>query len=361
MIRLFIEPIDVWMFRDGRPFDAGSQHRAVSLFPPPPMVMQGALRSKHLSVMGADLSRHARRQGASIIEIGYSDESYGAFRMLGPFIACQDDTGHVWRYYPRPADAVNVRGMCVPATPRQVAGVESNLPDLEPDLQLLWPPPPVLQPDEHEESEWWREDALKDYLEHGEVMAGHEGIIPEKELVERESRVGIVYQEDTGTVEEGMLYEAEFVRPRDGVGLDVEMAQLPTPWPENGALTLGGELRGARYRILDQPAEEIPRQPDGECFKLYFATPAYFDGGWRPQNGWAELVGPGVKLIGAALNRPLVVGGYDLAKGAHKPSRRFVPAGSVYYFKGRATLKGAVTQWGAEIGLGHYFVGGWKC
>ncbi|HXG18262.1 MAG TPA: type III-B CRISPR module-associated Cmr3 family protein, partial [Methylomirabilota bacterium] len=42
---LFLEAIDVWLFRDGRPFDARSDHRAESLFPPYPSVMQGAIRS----------------------------------------------------------------------------------------------------------------------------------------------------------------------------------------------------------------------------------------------------------------------------------------------------------------------------
>jgi CRISPR-associated protein Cmr3 len=359
MMRLFIEPIDVWMFRDGRPFDAGSQHRAVSLFPPPPTVVQGALRSKHLSIMDADLSQHAQKQGDSINEIGYSDETYGAFHMNGPFAAREDETGHVWRYYPRPADAVNVKGICVPASPSEKTGVESNLPDSEPDLHLLWSP--VLRPGDHQAPEWWREDAVGDYLEFGEVIASHPGIVPEEALVERESRVGIVRRGNTRTVEEGMLYEAEFARPRDGVGLDVEMAELPTPWPKMGTLRMGGESRVGRYRILDQAAQDIPRVPHTVCFKLYFATPTFFDGGWRPEAGWAALVGEQVKLLGAAIGRPLIVGGFDLAKRVHKPSQRFVPAGSVYYFKGQASLKDAITQWGAEIGLGHYFVGGWKC
>jgi CRISPR-associated protein Cmr3 len=218
-----------------------------------------------------------------------------------------------------------------------------------------------LRPDEHKAPEWWREDALKNYLEFKEVMATHEGIVPENELVERESRVGIVYKEDTGTVEEGMLYEAEFVRPKDGVGLDVEMAALSPAWPRSGVLKIGGESRGARYRILDKPAEAMPRTPLGDCFKLYFATPAYLERGWRPKSGWTKLVGRGVSLVGAALGRPLVIGGFDLAKKEHKPSRRFIPAGSVYYFKGKASLQGAITQWGTEIGLGHCFVGGWIC
>jgi hypothetical protein len=47
---LFLEPLDVWLFRDGRPFMAGQQFRAASRFPPSPLVVQGALRAYHLMV-----------------------------------------------------------------------------------------------------------------------------------------------------------------------------------------------------------------------------------------------------------------------------------------------------------------------
>lgn len=51
-MRLFIRPVDVWLFRDGKPFDAASDHRARSLFPPYPSTMQGVIRSKALVHLG---------------------------------------------------------------------------------------------------------------------------------------------------------------------------------------------------------------------------------------------------------------------------------------------------------------------
>jgi CRISPR-associated protein Cmr3 len=53
-MQLFLEALDVWLFRDGRPFDAGSDHRARSLFPPYPTVIQGVIRSHQVVVTGAD-------------------------------------------------------------------------------------------------------------------------------------------------------------------------------------------------------------------------------------------------------------------------------------------------------------------
>ena len=40
-----------------------------------------------------------------------------------------------------------------------------------------------------------------------------------------------------------------------------------------------------------------------------------------------------LKLITAAVGKPIPVGGWDMAKGKAKPTYRAVPAGSVYYFE----------------------------
>jgi len=55
---LFFEAVDVWLFRDGRPFTAGSDHVAHSVFPPYPSVMQGAIRSNQLVLLNVDLKAH---------------------------------------------------------------------------------------------------------------------------------------------------------------------------------------------------------------------------------------------------------------------------------------------------------------
>ena len=53
-----------------------------------------------------------------------------------------------------------------------------------------------------------------------------------------------------------------------------------------------------------------------------------------------------MKLQAAAINRFQSLGGFDWAKNDHKPARRYVPAGSVYFFesKGEARLKPGLTQ-----------------
>ena len=72
--RLFLEPEDVALFRDGRSFDAGSDHRARSLFPPNPSTVLGALRSKLLMDTGVSLTAFAEG----------SEEAREAIDLIGP-------------------------------------------------------------------------------------------------------------------------------------------------------------------------------------------------------------------------------------------------------------------------------------
>src|SRR5207248_3106902 len=96
---LFLEAIDVWLFRDGRPFDALSDHRAESLFPPYPSVMQGAIRSHHLVVKGIDLRNPRQIESEVGTALDYKD-----LRIRGPFLA-RHELGRVIRYLPIPAHA----------------------------------------------------------------------------------------------------------------------------------------------------------------------------------------------------------------------------------------------------------------
>src|SRR5689334_21009768 len=110
-MHLFLEAIDVWLFRDGRPFDARSDHRAASLFPPYPTVLQGAIRSHHLVVKNVDL-----RDSQQIIAAVGTTDDYKALRLRGPLIAKKEGQ-KVVRYLPVPAHATLGREGYVALTP----------------------------------------------------------------------------------------------------------------------------------------------------------------------------------------------------------------------------------------------------
>ena len=357
-MNLFLEPVDVWLFRDGRPFDALSDHRAQSLFPPYPTVIQGVLRSHHLIVKSIDL----RNPQAVEQAIGTANRYPAGFRVRGPFLAKRTD-GRVVRYLPLPQDAVKEGHRFRALVPQPLPeGVLCSTPT----PKVLWPP----EKPEKLETQWWlREDALLEYLEKGEVQTDERAnqcgkACPSFHLFQRENRLGIALEDQTRTTREQALYEVEFVRPCPNVGLAVEVQGLDG-WPEEGFLRIGGEGRGAHFQQVDGLSWPLPSDKLPPHFKIYFATPTYFEGGWRPAD-WGSFFRGKVTLVAAAIGRYEAVGGFDLATGKHKPARRYVPAGSVYFFEadGQAALRDdltnqAVTDDGAEIGFGQILIGRW--
>jgi CRISPR-associated protein Cmr3 len=356
---LFLEPLDVWMFRDGRPFDAGQAHRAESRFPPFPLTVQGALRAYHLAVVRKDVPF----DDAAAIEaaVGPAD-GWGPLRMCGPFVARRAPNGHVERLFPPPSDAVPAGNGTIARLPAPVsppAWLWANTP--VPQLFPLWESEREGRSSKGEPRLWLTLAELERYLAR-EAVAG----TPEDQIWEREVRVGIAQDSSRRVTMEAQYYEAAYVRLRAGYGLLVEFAGLDG-WPERGLLALGGERRSASFEAVRVDALPAAPDPLPERFSVYLATPAWFDEGWRPRD-WGALFEGQVELVTAAVPRYEVGGGFSLAGNQQRPSRRFVPAGSVYSFRARpgARLRRVegcwwpnFTQWGAEIGFGVAVIGGW--
>jgi CRISPR-associated protein Cmr3 len=352
-MNLFLEPTDVWLFRDGRPFDARSDHRAESLFPPFPTVIQGVLRSHHLVVQGIDLT-----DPAAIAAAVGTAEDFRALRMRGPFLA-QRQGAHLIRYFPAPADAHTVKEGDEPSVRIKPATLALDCP---PSVRTSAPTRGLLglndEPVKGQSDLWLTEEALHRYLA-GQTVAA----TPAATLFTQESRFGIGLEPSRRTTAEGLLYEVAYVRLQPTVGLLVEVTGLDG-WPSHGVLRIGGEGRAAVFEKVAEVPWPAPPDPLPSRFKVYLATPAYFTGGWQPDKGdWNRFFTGPVRLLAAAVGRYISLGGYDLARGEHKPARRYVPAGSVYYFEaeGKARLRPdlinqALTDWGAEIGFGQILI-----
>ncbi|MEA3376566.1 MAG: type III-B CRISPR module-associated protein Cmr3 [Chloroflexota bacterium] len=356
-MKLFIEPVDVWLFRDGRPFNAGADHRARSLFPPYPSVMQGVIRSHHLVLQGIDLS-----DARAIEEAVGTATDYRDLRLRGPFVA-RREKGQVVRYFPAPLDGVlRDDDKLHPLTPRKVhEGVATSAPT----PYLLWD---EGEPKKPEGRMWLSKEALNQYLD-------GEAVEPtwERELFQRENRLGVGIDDATRTTAEshaggGLLYEAEFIRVQKDVGLEVEVEGLPglNEWPERGVLRMGGEGHGGRYEPSNSQGWPTIPDPLPPRLRVYFATPTFLNEGWRPDT-WARFFEGEVELMAAAVGRYQSIGGFDVAAGRQKAARRYVPAGSVYYFEcqGKARLEDsllndAITDAGAKIGFGQVIIRRWS-
>jgi CRISPR-associated protein Cmr3 len=353
---LFLEPLDVWLFRDGRPFTAGEQFRAASRFPPSPLVVQGALRAYHLMVH----STVPPWDAAAVGEVVGGPDDWGPLRLVGPLVARRAPDGTLDVLLPPPADAVarGTRLRRLPAPSEVPAGLRLAAPT--PRLLPLWE-----LGEEHAEKAsqrlWLR---LTDFAAYsrGEPVPG----VPQEELWAEEVRIGIAQDSSRRTTREGLYYEARYVRPAPGVGLLVSFTGLDWPEPA-GVLALGGERRSARFEVVTSFAPPPAPEPLPERFVLFFLTPAVFERGWLPRD-WGAFFEGSVELVAAALDRYETVGGFDLARGRERPAHRAVPAGSVYYFvaRGEARLRRTsdlpwptVSDWGAEIGFGTVLIGGW--
>lgn len=346
-MNLFLHPEDVLLFRDGKPFNSGEDHHARSVFPPLPSVMQGAIRSHYLVATGIPLNDKKR-----VKETVGTAEDFKTLRLRGPYIARYDGK-ILTRYFPTPADAFVKEGQTVkPARWDKNPGSNSS------ERNYLPFKPEGIGQTKDKPSPWMREDQLQTYLNGGEAQT-----TPESQLFLRETRLGIKLQSNSSrATEEGMLYQAEFIRPCENIGLYLELEGYG--FPEKGLMRIGGEGHGVGFQSVGKPtiAWNIPdRLP--EFFKIYFATPTFFEEGWKPKD-WGKFFEGAVTLEGVALSGSLVSSGFDYAQVKAKSARRFVPAGSVYYFSnpGAARLKtiNGMSEYAAEIGFGQIFITEWK-
>jgi CRISPR-associated protein Cmr3 len=364
-VQVVIRAVDVWLFRDGKPFTAGEDHIAESTFPPSPFTLQGAIRTKVLADKGVDLFKFTQLKEPDP-DVGYGD-NFGKLRLCGPLLmSCEN--GKWQRLIPMPADIVKVGDRYGLLRPNPNLPFMTNLPR---GLQLLW-----TRTDERvtEAKGWLPESEWKRYLQ-GQVP---KHAVTSDKLFAFEPRFGIVIDASKGTTQKTMLYQARFVRLKDETALWVEVSGVSLS--EKGSLRFGGEGRAATYEAISSslpPLSQFNAARDAKRFKVVLVTPAWFSGGWQPKDGdWSKIFGASVQLVGAAIPRPLLLGGFDVAKGVPKAMRTFVPPGAVYFFEAEKPVSfaddfaftetpdevreqnGNANAW-AQIGLGAVLIGVW--
>lgn len=339
-MKIFIEPNDVLMFRDGRPFAGGDDHFARGMFPPSPTTIYGALRSHILSNHWSEFNKFASKSEEDQIpedvkaEIGTPDK-------LGSLALCQftlakRTNSHIEQLFPMPKDVVKEKGVedGKPSILTFFNLINSRtITDLPAGLSNMWNP--TEKPME----------VVSGFLsskEMGNYLLGTAPSITEADkLFQTEERTGIQKSRKTRSVETGRLYSVEYFRLSENSGFAVEVDNTKL-LPESGILRLGGDNRSARY--ASESWNEIPVEPikkkiaETKRFKLVLTTPAIFKKGWLPE--WinadtkqGQINGINVKLTGACAGKPIGIGGYDFVKNQPKVMKKAVPAGSVYYFE----------------------------
>lgn len=314
----FLAPRDTLVLGDGRPVgDAGRR----SLDMPWPSTLAGLVRTR----IGMDpdgVWRLDRANSRALLDVP----------LQGPWLVRLGGDGQpAERSYPAPQDALwhresdtlLRRTRLVPRpTPddcvfdRALAGCEVVVP-----VQDLPDGKPTRGP------VFWTEAVLLEWLLRPTPVAlGEPASFGLTELV-HETRTHVGLDPTTGTAEQGRLFATEGVRyetqrgERLAIGFRCEDPRIP-----QGACCLGGERRISQLEPGGTPwAFPEGFQAKNGRLRVVLLTPAVFEAGSMPDRI------AGARVVAAAVGRPQVISGWDYALNKPKPSRRMVPAGSVYW------------------------------
>ncbi|MEW6419777.1 MAG: type III-B CRISPR module-associated protein Cmr3 [Nitrospirota bacterium] len=336
-MKIFIEPNDVLMFRDGKPFSGGDDHYASGIFPPFPSTFYGAIRSKILSEH-PQYERYLRGDIPDDLkeEIG-TPSAYGNLAITN-FLFARKENEVINPVFPVPKDVIKIKGkeqrdlFILRPNEGLSTQIKTNLPITS--LAPLW-----LKTDEplEEATGFISLEIMRKYLE-GTMQ---KEIINSNDLFQRDERVGIKKDRIQKAAATGALYSVEYFRLKEDVGFIVELSGVRS-LPKEGLMRLGGDHRSVFYKesSFQMPDAEVVKKKVNETgrFKHILLTPAIFNKGWIPdwidsESGEGRLNDVSLKLVSAAIGKPVYIGGFNLAKKIPKDMKKAVPQGSVYYLE----------------------------
>jgi CRISPR-associated protein Cmr3 len=361
-----IRPLDTLFFRDGKPFSLGEETWADGVFPPYPSTLFGALRTWYIAQHPAPFSKEAIEQSAkiTIIGVGYSlckevhtcEQAQHYIDFGVGYSLCKEV------HLPMPLDLVAPKGqseVVIRLQPTEMSGVVSNYP-----CPILLLPPDKGQVEEVAQGLMTQVD-LETYLYSTKKVFSVKKL---EDFLKTEPKIGIGRNDATLTASDALLYRVGMRRPVDWeIVVDVQLPDGTISLPQQAfIIKLGAENKVAEVRSFQRsfgidPAEITLK---GNRFKLYLATPAIFDGGWKP-----DLSRHGIRaeLVAAAVGKPLSIGGFDMEKGVPKTMYKAVPAGSVYFYETSENLEVVkerlfgkpISDKMPEQGFGIAYVGVW--
>jgi CRISPR-associated protein Cmr3 len=323
MSSYLIEPRDPLIVRDGRPMFAGMpQMRSLDF--PLPSTLAGLARTR---AGAGDDGRFDHSQIAALRTLA----------VRGPWLVTLDANGNATEnFWPAPRDGVWSGG------DEDAAGTDWNAlrphpgdadvtTDLERGLELIGfestPPESKAGPCA---PAFWSWPAIAAWLRDRQKPTQQNVLEP---LI-HERRMHVAIDPNTGTAVDGALFATDGLRFWRRMGqTEVRTALAFQTDAERFGLelaTLGGERRLSHVRAY---GGGLPTQPPGLKDKLagesrarvLMATPACF-----PAGSASESV-HGQKVVAVCVGRPDIMSGWDMEKCGPKPTRRLVPAGSVYW------------------------------
>jgi CRISPR-associated protein Cmr3 len=348
---LVLDAVDSLMFRDGRPFNQADDgaSRAVSVFPPYPPTIVGAVRA---ALWQGPL---AGKWNETKLGTGtnWQKDSLGPLSFGPPTLLKNGEP-----LFPVPFHVVQGTERGTPGKTRTFLRPGADM--LECDLGKVCLPEPDKALDDVRliEDEWVTLSGIRAIL--GHQMPKDDHFIKRDRLWCNEDRVGIGIVPETRAVHDGHLYMASHIRLADDVALGVTLNNADKI--NKRLQPLAGEHRMAEIDQATKPFH-LPAHPkslENEHYCIILLSPLVPKDA-LPDAGSAFEKMPGT-VVSACLGKTVPIGGWDSQRKQSIPLRRAVPAGSVWFMTTKDTKNlfwpkglGIGTEWG----FGQYLIGKW--
>jgi len=310
-----IKPLDTLFFRDGKPFSMGEETWADTIFPPYLSTIYGALRTAWFSENIKEFEKLSRN------DFNTENDPTNELKVKNITLKQGDDF-----LFPIPRDILQNKEQDL----QRLKFSDKEYFSSAKDSNLLIAPSDDIF---SYEPSWILELDLIDYLD--DKISNFEN--PKKNLFKSEPKIGIARDRVSHSSEEGKLYRVGMLRFKEDVKIYVDFEGIEI---NKNYFKLGGEGKFVTFQKIDTKPDIIMPDTIDNNFLLYLSTPAMFEKGWIPRwidehslQGMIPNTSMEVKLITAAIGKPLNIGGFDMAKKEPKPMYKAVPEGSVYYFK----------------------------
>lgn len=360
---LVFNATDTLFFRESRPMEALGE--AQSVFPPPVRTLAGAVRTligEHFDVKWHEFDQK-KGEHPLASHIGFG-ESLGNLRFQGAWLAYDGE-----RLYPAPLHLMRKGEKLFPLTldaktVRCDWGENVRLPKL-PDGDEPKGSKPL-------ENAWLNRAGLEAVLQ-GKLPPNY--IYDAKDLFKTESRLGIARDNATRSVQKGLLYQTQHIRPKAELSIELDVEGLPDDMPTKAMIRLGGEGRTANLSVKQTDSTFPTVSISNTTFALYLLTPLYGSPcldfhrkKCNPTIWQGELNGIALTLHGAITGKVQRVGGWDMAANKPRPVKSLVPAGSVFFcsVENSSDVQAAINALHnqrigdfTEYGYGHLAVGVW--
>ncbi len=324
-MQIKLEALDTLFFRDGKPFEMGDESWANGVFPPPPSVIYGALRTWYILHHPTQIQQLAN----------YTDEEDTKQKDKSLGISIQD---FCFEY----------KGKILFSLPKDLIKDKQETPHL---LSLQ-----ASAQGSSSHALTYRLSTQKEvdnfgaytFLEQSQFEKYLNGNVPTEVCEAKfftEPKVGIGRDKQTHTTANSKLYRVGMARLSDAKNQSLSFVLRlndEAGISENACFKMGGEGKLVSATVMNSEKSktlETPTLLTSKYFKMVLMTPAIFKGGWLPsfisnqapcEGEWEGLK---IRLIAAAIDKPLSIGGFDMQSRSPKTMRKAVPAGSVYFFE----------------------------